>query len=158
MAHRTDSASLWIPAARETVYDAFATPGALERWLPPGDMSATMVHFDFREGGSYRMRLYYPDADYGRGKTSADSDEVEVRLARIVDGRRIEQEVGFESADPAYGGVMRMTWTFETQGVGTLVSIRAEDVPDGILAEDHEVAMALTLHNLASFVRTKGDG
>lgn len=31
----------------------------MEQWVPPNNMTATMLHFDFREGGSYRMRLTY---------------------------------------------------------------------------------------------------
>ena len=29
----------------------------MEQWLTPGDMVGQMLHFDFRDGGSYRMRL-----------------------------------------------------------------------------------------------------
>ncbi len=92
----------------------------MERWLPPGNMIGKMLHSDFREGGSYRMRLTYTEPQHGRGKTSADSDEVEVRLTKLEDGRRIEQEVSFESEDPAFSGVMRMIWTFESDYDRTL--------------------------------------
>src|SRR5690606_41464064 len=106
----SDSASRRIAAPPESVYRAFAEPGAMERWLPPGGMTARMLHFDFREGGSYRMRLTYADPGQGHGKTSADSDEVDVRLTKLAEGRSIEQEVTFRSDDPAFSGVMRMTW------------------------------------------------
>src|SRR5690606_22133165 len=110
MATRIDSASRRIAAPPETVYRAFAEPGAMERWLSPGGMTARMLHFDFREGGSYRMRLTYADPGQGHGKASADSDEVDVRLTKLAEGRSIEQEVTFRSDDPAFSGVMRMTW------------------------------------------------
>jgi uncharacterized protein YndB with AHSA1/START domain len=153
---RIDSASRLIQAPRDVVYRAFSEPGAMEQWIPPDGMHATMIHFEFREGGSYRMRLTYPEAQYGQGKTSADTDEIKVRLTRIDEGQRIDQEIRFESDDPAFQGVMRMIWSFQQEGSGTLVTIRAEQVPDGISPEDHEAAMSSTLSNLATFVGGKG--
>lgn len=152
MTPRVDTASRSIAAAPDAVYRAFAEPGALERWIPPNGMTGTMLAFDFRDGGSYRMRLTYPEWDRGHGKTSEDADEMTVRLTRLVPGRRVEQAVVFESDDPAYAGTMRMTWTLEPHGDRTLVAVRAEDVPVGIHAEDHVAAMAASLEQLAAFV------
>lgn len=121
----------------------------MERWLPPDDMTGRMLHFDFREGGSYRMRLTYAARQQGRGKTCGDSDEVEVRLTRIEAGRRIEQEVSFESEDPSFRGIMRMTWTFAPRDEGTLVTIQAENVPEGIRPEDHDAGLNSSLEKLA---------
>jgi uncharacterized protein YndB with AHSA1/START domain len=120
--------------------------------LAPKNMTATMLHFDFREGGSYRLRLTYKDPNDGHGKTSADGDESEVRFIRLVKEKRIEQEVTFESDDAAFSGVMRMTWTFEEVKDGTLITVLAEDVPEGIRPEDHEAGMKATLDNLTAFV------
>ena len=124
----------------------------MERWLPPDSMTGTMLHFDFREGGSYRMRLTYSEPESGRGKTSEDSDEVAVQIKKLVDGRRIVQEVLFESDDPAFSGVMRMIWTFEPHEDGTRVTVRAEDVPAGIHPNDHDAGLKSSLENLARFV------
>lgn len=135
------------------VFRAFAEPGAMERWIAPAGMIATMLRFDFRAGGSYRMRLTYLDPQAGRGKTADDADEVEVRLLRIVEGERIEQAVVFESDDPAFAGTMRMVWTFAAEARGTRVTVRAEDVPDGIRPEDHEVGLNATLSNLDAFLQ-----
>lgn len=129
----------------------------MERWVPPKNMTATVLHFDFREGGSYRMRLSYKEPEHGRGKTSDDADEVQVRFVRLIDAKRIEQEVTFESNDAAFSGVIRMTWTFDRVENGTLVTIRAEDVPRGIQPEDHEAGMNSTLDGLASSLRTNLD-
>ncbi|MFW6079809.1 MAG: SRPBCC domain-containing protein [Gemmatimonadota bacterium] len=152
MTTRIDSASRLVAATPEAVYRAFAEPGALERWIPPRDMTGEMLHFDFREGGSYRMRLTYAEPQPGRAKSSEDTDEVEVRLTKLEDGRRIEQDVTFESEDPAFAGVMRMIWTFRPEEAGTLVMVRAEDVPEGIRPEDHEAGLNASLKNLAGFV------
>lgn len=125
----------------------------MERWLPPANMTGKMLHFDFREGGSYRMRLTYVEPQQGGGKTSEDSDEVEVQLTKLEDGRRIEQEVSFESEAPSFSGVMRMIWTFQTKGERTLVTVQAKDVPEGIRPEDHEAGLNSSLEKLAGFVR-----
>jgi uncharacterized protein YndB with AHSA1/START domain len=156
MTTRIDSASRLISASPEVVYRAFAEPGAMERWIPPKDMTGRMLRFDFREGGFYRMRLTYSEPHLAGGKTSEDHDEVEVRLTKLEEGRSIEQEVTFESDDPAFSGTMRMIWTFQSEGNGTFVTVRAENVPEGIRPEDHEAGLASSLANLADF--TEGEG
>lgn len=152
MALRVDQASRRIGASPRDIYAAFSVPGAMEQWLPPGGMGGEMLDFDFREGGSYRMRLTYGGPHEGHGKTSGGADEVHVRLTRLDDGRRIEQEVTFESEDPAFSGVMRMAWTFQPEGAGTLVTVCAGDVPRGIRKEEHQVGLDASLANLAAFV------
>jgi uncharacterized protein YndB with AHSA1/START domain len=149
---RVDGASRIVPVPPMDVYQAFTDPRAMEQWIPPAGMVARMLQFDFREGGSYRMRLTYVDSPAGRGKTADDSDEVQVRLVSITAGKEIEQEVVFEARDPSFAGVMRMIWTFEPEGQGTLVTVRAENVPEGIRPEDHRVGMNSTLENLDAFL------
>jgi uncharacterized protein YndB with AHSA1/START domain len=152
MSKRIDAVSRLIPAPPSVVYAAFAEASAMERWLPPKNMTATMLQFDFREGGGYRLRLTYRDLADGHGKTAEDADEVAVRFVKLVNQQRIEQAVTFESDDAAFAGVMRMTWTLEPVNEGTLVTVRAEDVPAGIRREEHEAGMKVTLDNLAAFV------
>lgn len=123
----------------------------MERWLPPKGMTGHMTAFDFRDGGGYRMRLTYADENQGRGKSSSDSDDVEVRFERLVRDSRIEQAVTFDSGDPRYSGVMTVTWTFSPAPSGTEVTVRCENVPEGIGREDHAAGLASTLDNLAAF-------
>lgn len=150
---RIDSASRLVAAPPATIFQAFAEPGAMEQWLPPSNMTGTMLGFDFREGGSYRMRLTYKQPQPRPGKTAGDADEFEVRLIRLEVGERIEQEIVFDSDDPAFSGTMRMVWTFEPEGEATRVTVRAENVPAGIDAEDHEAGLNSTLENLAAFIQ-----
>ncbi|GIW42755.1 MAG: hypothetical protein KatS3mg077_0037 [Candidatus Binatia bacterium] len=98
------------------------------------------------------MRLTYRDPHQGQGKSSSNSDEVEVRIVRIDPGQRIVQEVEFESDDPSSAGTMRMTSIFESSDQGTLVQVRAENVPEGIRADDHQAGLDSSLANLARFV------
>jgi dihydrofolate reductase/uncharacterized protein YndB with AHSA1/START domain len=154
-AGRVDRASKLIAAAPDEVYGACTDAAALQRWLPPHDMTGAMLHFDFRVGGSYRMRLIYAEADRGRGKTTDDADEVEVRLMAIEPGRAIHQEVDFASDDGRFSGVMRMVWTFRPRPEGTFVTVRAEDVPVGIVPEDHVQGLHASLEGLARFVEAR---
>jgi uncharacterized protein YndB with AHSA1/START domain len=155
VAQRVDTASRWIHAFPSAIFDAFTRPDALEAWLPPGDMTGTMLRFEFRVGGGYRLRLTYRDPHDGRGKTSDAADEVEARWVDVEPDRRLVQEVDFASDDPAFHGTMRMTWTLRPEGTRTLVTVRAEDVPDGIRPGDHRAGLEASLGNLARFVEAR---
>jgi uncharacterized protein YndB with AHSA1/START domain len=115
-------------------------------------MTGRFERFDARPGGSYRLVLTYSDASAAPGKASADSDIVEARFVDIVPGERIVQAVDFVSDDPAYSGTMTMTWAVTAVEAGTRVDITAEDVPDGISAEDHAAGLASSLTNLAAYL------
>ena len=134
------------------VWAALVDPEALLAWLPPGEMTGRFERFDARPGGSYRLVLTYADGSGAPGKASADSDIVEARFTDIVPGERVVQAVDFVSDDPAFAGTMTMTWAVTPVGAGTRVDIVAEDVPDGISAEDHAAGLSSSLANLAAFV------
>jgi len=152
MSDRVDTASKLIHASASAIYRAFATPDAMEAWLPPEGMTGRILTFAFREGGLYRMRLTYDDPQHTPGKTSENADEVEVSFVRLVPGARIEQAVTFHSDDAAFSGKMRVTWMFDSVPDGTFVTVRCDNVPVGIRAEDHQAGLASTLSNLAAFV------
>ena len=149
---RTDRGSRVLAAPPGRVWAALVDPEALLVWLPPGGMTARFERFDARPGGSYRMVLTYADASGARGKATADSDVVEARFVDIVPGERVVQAVDFVSDDPAYAGTMTMTWEIAAVEAGTRVDITAEDVPDGVSAEDHAAGLSSSLANLADYV------
>ena len=140
-----------IAVPPERVYAALVDPEALVAWLPPDGMSARFERFDVRPGGSYRMVLTYADASAAPGKATGDSDIVEARFVDIVPGARVVQAVDFVSDDPAYAGTMIMTWEVTPVEAGTRVDIRADEVPDGISAEDHAAGLASSLMNLSAY-------
>lgn len=150
---RTDRASRVIAAPLESVWAAFVDPGALVAWLPPGGMIGRFERFDARRGGSYRMVLTYSDVSAAPGKATADSDIVEGRFVEIVPDERVVQAVEFVSDDPAYAGTMIMTWEVTAADAGTRVTIVAEDVPDGISAQDHAAGLDSSLTNLAAYLK-----
>ena len=143
-----------MDAPLDRVFDALVDRKALETWLPPGDMAGHFEVFDPTPGGSYRLVLTYTDAASSQGKTSADSDIVEARYIDIVPNERVVQAVDFVSDEPEFAGTMTMTWTVQDDAGGTLVEIVADDVPDGISAEDHAAGLASSLDNLAAFVES----
>jgi uncharacterized protein YndB with AHSA1/START domain len=150
---RTDRGSRVIAASRERVWAALVDPGALLAWLPPGGMTGRFERFDARPGGSYRMVLTYSDSSGAPGKATADSDIVEARFLDIVPGERVVQAVDFVSDDPANAGTMTMTWQVTPVEAGTRVDIIAEDVPDGISADDHATGLASSLTKLAAYLQ-----
>jgi uncharacterized protein YndB with AHSA1/START domain len=151
MAH-TDKASRLVAAPPDRVFAAFVDEDALTAWLPPGGMHGRFERFDARPGGSYRMILTYADASTAPGKATAESDIVEARFVDIVPGVRVVQAVDFVSDNSAYAGTMTMTWEVSAVDAGTRVDIRAEDVPDGISAEDHAAGLTSSLAKLAAYV------
>ena len=149
---RTDRASRVIAAPPGRVWAALVDPGALMAWLPPGGMTGRFERFDARPGGSYRLVLTYSDASGAPGKATAESDIVEARFVDIVPGERVVQAVDFVSDDPAYAGTMTVTWQVTSVETGTRIVIRADDVPDGISAEDHAAGLESSLANLAAYL------
>ncbi|HEX9968766.1 MAG TPA: SRPBCC family protein [Acidimicrobiales bacterium] len=149
---RTDVASRVIAAPAERVFAALVDRDALTAWLPPDGMTGVFERFDPRPGGSYRLVLTLRDPSTGRGKATADSDVVEARYVDIDPGRRVVQAVDFVSDDPAFRGTMTMTWEVTPLDGATRVDITADDVPDGISAEDHAAGLASSLANLARYL------
>jgi uncharacterized protein YndB with AHSA1/START domain len=149
---RTDTGSRVIAAPPERVWAALVDPAALLAWLAPGEMTGRFERFDARPGGGYRIVLTYPDASGAPGKASADSDIVEARFVDIVPGERIVQAVDFVSDDPANAGTMTMTWQVTAVDARTRVDIIADDVPDGISADDHAAGLTSSLAKLAAYL------
>ena len=143
-----------IAASPHAAFEALVDRDALAVWLPPNGMTAEFERFDPRPGGSYRLVLTYDDSSGDVGKATPDSDVVEARFIEIVPDERVVQVVEFESDDPAFAGTMTMTWSVEPQDGGVRVDIVAEDVPDGISAEDHAAGLASSLANLAEYLET----
>jgi uncharacterized protein YndB with AHSA1/START domain len=153
---RSDAASRVIAAPPADVYAALVDREALTAWLPPDGMTARFERFDPRPGGSYRVVLSYTDASRNHGKATTDADIVDASYVDIVPGVRVVQAVEFASDDPVFGGTMSMTWEVTAVDGGTRVDITADNVPDGISAEDHAVGLASSLANLADYVERSG--
>lgn len=148
---RTHSGSRLIRAPAEAIYAAFMNPAAMARWRPPAGMRMRIDEFDPREGGSFRLILEYQGKARG-GKSSKKADIVNGRFEEIAPERKIVEQVVFESDDPAFAGIMVVTTTLTPVDGGTEVTIRCDDVPEGISEAEHEAGIASTLENLARYV------
>lgn len=152
---RVDRASRLVAAARERVFDAFTNRDAIVRWLPPAGAQGVLHEFEPRPGGLFCMTLVFPRSDNITRKTSENSDTVDGKFVEVVRPERIVQEFTFVSDDPRFAGRMLMTWTFAETSNGTLVTVAAENVPEGISPEDHQMGMTSSLENLARYVEEK---
>ena len=148
---RTDSASKVIAASPGRIYAAFTDPAALTQWLPPTGMTGRFEAFDARPGGAYRMELAYKDPSE-MGKSGGGTDVVDAHFVELTPDVRVVQSVEFDSGDPAFAGTMTMTWELHEVSNGTEVVFRADNVPDGISADDHAAGMNASLDNLARFL------
>lgn len=139
-----------IKARPEEVYGAFLDPIALVAWLPPAEMTGEIHAFDGTAGGGYRMSLFYPPHErFFQGRAAEKEDRVDVRFLELVPGRRIVEAVNFITTDPAFMGEMTMTATFEAVPDGTRVTLRFENLPPGVRAQDNEAGSRLSLEQLA---------
>lgn len=153
---RTDGARRLIAATPAALYRALVEREALERWLPPDGMAGRIERFDPRPGGGFWMELTYLDAADSPGKTSASQDVTEVEIAALEPDARVVWRIEFASDAPAFAGTMTMAWALTEVGGGTEVSVRADDVPPGISATEHEAGIASSLANLAAYVEDPG--
>ena len=148
----TDKARATVEAPPEEVFAALVDAEARTAWLPPAGMTGGFSWFDARPGGGYRLTLAYDDKAT-RGKSEDNTDVVEVRFIAVDEPRLLVEVAEFVSDDPDLTGTMTMTWTLEPADRGTLVTITATDVPDGISSKDHVTAFESTLSNLDTYVR-----
>lgn len=148
----TDVGQAVIEARPEDVFAALVDPDARTAWLSPAGMSGRFDWFDARIGGGYRMTLTHDDPAVP-GKSAGNSDVVEVRFTGVDEPWQLVEEAEFLSDDPSFSGTMTMTWTLAAVQSGTLVTVTATDVPDGISSEDHVAAFASTLGNLDAYLR-----
>jgi uncharacterized protein YndB with AHSA1/START domain len=152
-AKRRDTASRTIAASPERIYQAFVEPASLMEWLPPSGMTGRALQYDFRRAGRYRIELRYRGgASAGAGKTTDRTDVTKGQFIELIPGRRITQSVEFESSDPGFAGEMIVTWSFEPAPEGSLVSVTADNVPNGISKADHDAGLRSSLDHLATFV------
>ncbi|MEU4563185.1 SRPBCC family protein [Actinoplanes sp. NPDC023936] len=152
MTARVDRVSRSIAVSPAAVYGALLDRAALEEWLPPSGMHGRIERWDPRPGGGFRMVLTYLDAAGAPGKSSDATDVADVGFADLVPDARVVQRVVFEADDPAFAGVMTMTWDLTGGDAGTEVTVTATDVPPGIGQADHEAGIASSLGNLAAYL------
>jgi uncharacterized protein YndB with AHSA1/START domain len=142
-----------IKASAEKIYRAFSNAKAREAWQAPGDMTAKMQAFDFREGGGYTMSLFYPQTEKRmKGKTTEREDKFTSSFIELISNKKIVEAIKFHTADPGFTGEMIMEVSFEPVTSGTNVCFKFMNLPEGIKPEDNEQGTNSTLEKLAVFV------
>lgn len=144
-------ASRVILASPRTLFRTFLDAETLCAWRAPEGMTATLKAFDPKVGGGYLMVLRYEGADaLEHGKTRPGEDEIAVTFVEMLAEERVVETVRFVTGDAPFLGEMRLTTLFEPAREGTKVTIRAENVPAGISADDHRQGMLSSLRSLAN--------
>jgi uncharacterized protein YndB with AHSA1/START domain len=136
------------------VFAALVDVRARTVWLPPSGMSGRFEWFDATPGGGYRLVLTYDDPTTP-GKSKENTDVVEVRFAVVEPPHTLVEEADFVSDLSAFSGTMKMTWSLEAVEAGTLVTITATGVPDGISSTEHVRAFRSTLSNLNGYLQDR---
>lgn len=142
-----------VRAPRAAVYRALLDAEAIARWRVPEGMSGHVHEFDAREGGYFRVSLTYDDGG-GTGKSGEHTDTYHGHFRRLVPGERVVEELRFESADPAMGGLMTMTTTLSDVEGGTRVEILHEGIPDIVPKDQNETGTRMALARLAELVES----
>jgi uncharacterized protein YndB with AHSA1/START domain len=140
-----------VRAPRSAVYRALLDADAIATWRVPSGMSGHVHEFDAREGGAFRVSLTYAAPEHA-GKSGAHTDTYHGVFGTLVPDERVVEVIEFESADPAFGGVMTMTTTLVDVDGGTEVVVVHEGLPAGVTAADNEAGTRMALENLARFV------
>lgn len=146
--------SVHVNAPRSAVYRALLDPDAIAKWRVPAGMTSQVHEFDPREGGSFRVSLSY-DAPGQSGKSAPRTDTYRGHFAKLVPDEQVVEVLEFETADPAFGGVMTLTTTLTDTDGGTDVLVVHEGIPDSVPAADNETGTRMALANLASLVEAK---
>ena len=143
-----------IEAPIETVFRAFADPAALEAWMCPENMTGKVHAFDGRAGGGYDMSLFYEPSDtVHSGKSAEKEDRYTAWFVEWQPPTRILQTIEFDSADPAFAGVMRLEIVLkELASTRTEVTMAFDDIPAGIRPEDNDAGTRSSLEKLARYV------
>lgn len=151
------SGARFIPAPARLIYRALLDPEAVGTWRAPAGMTCRVLEMEPVAGGRFRLELRYAAKGGGQGKSEEGLDRLEGHYAELVPERRVVEVIEFDSGDPAFRGRMRLTTTLKPVAGGTEVRMFAEDVPDGIRAEDHRTGIASTLENLERYLAGGAD-
>ncbi len=153
---RIDRADIDIAASASAVFAAFRDGAAYIAWLPPAGMRGSVLEWEFRSGGRYAFMLEH--LDDVAGKSGGSRDISRGVFVDVIDGVGFAQTVQFDTAEAAFRGTMRISWSFVEAAGSTHVEVAASDVPAGITAADHAIGLRSTLDNLKRYVECQAAG
>lgn len=110
------------PPAR--VFAACSEPETMRRWYGPREWRCTHLESDFRVGGRFAFRMTGPEGEKGaEGEFAA----IEAPSLIVHSWRWTDEET-----------VSRITYRFEPDGDGTVMTFTQEGLDDAATAQGHE--------------------
>jgi uncharacterized protein YndB with AHSA1/START domain len=109
----------------EKIYQAFITPEAMVKWLPPNGFTGTVHRMDTRVGGEYAMSF----TNFSTGTSHSWTG----KYLEMKPSERLRYSARFD--DPNFGGEMTTTITLKAVSCGTEMHITQEGIPDVIPPE-----------------------
>ena len=131
-----------LATAPEKVYRAFLEADAMAKWLPPNGFACTVLHFEPRVGGSFKMSF--------RNFTTGHSHSFGGEYRELVPNERLHYTDRFD--DPNLPGEIHVTVTLKKVSVGTELNVVQEGIPDVIPVEACYLGWQQSLENLAKLV------
>lgn len=99
----------------ERVFDAFARPDQLARWLAPGpDFETCVEHFDFRLGGGFRLSFVLP---------AHPASVLTGSYKHLSPPDRLAFSWQWLAPDPHAGVLSEVDVRFESHPLGTLLTL-----------------------------------
>ncbi len=141
----------YVEASRADIYRALLDARAVTNWMVPAGMTGHVHEFDAREGGRFRVSLTYASPT-GTGKTTMHTDTYLGRFVELVPDERVEEELEFETDNPAMRNEMRVAFTLLDADGGTDVLAVHENALPGVTPADNEAGWRIVLGKLARLV------
>ncbi|RUR04806.1 SRPBCC family protein [Legionella sp. km772] len=114
-----------INAPPERVFQAFQTPDALAKWIPPYGFTCLIHKMEFQVGGEYKMSF--------KNLTTGSLHSFGGRYLEIISNQLIKYSDQFD--DPNLLGTMLTTITLRKVSCGTELIIVQEGIPEMIPVE-----------------------
>lgn len=125
-----------LPASIERVWSHLAEGERVQRWLGPGATVATMVQWELRPEGPWRMLLRAPDGEL---------HDVGGRFLRVDAPWRLELSWAWASRPQPPS---RVIFELSPEGGGTRLRLRHEDLPDAGAVAAHRAGWLACLPHL----------
>jgi uncharacterized protein YndB with AHSA1/START domain len=136
-------------APPERVFAACVSPDTMALWLGPHDWRVIEIDADVRVNGGFRFRMTGPQ---GEMAVEAIYEAIDP-LRRLVHSWRW---VEGSAEHPANGVVSRITYLFDPDGEGTVLTFTQEGLADQTDADHHEHGWRETLAKLSDVLEETG--
>lgn len=131
-----------LKAPPERIYQAFITPEAMAKWIPPYGFTCTVHHMEPKVGGTFKMSF--------TNFTTKQSHSFGGEYLELIPNEFLRYTDTFD--DPNLPGVLQVTVTLKPVSCGTDLSITQEGIPTVIPVEMCYLGWQESLAQLAMLV------